>query len=139
MSDGIIDLRQLTTTQANMNEFIHKIKTLQAKYMDKPEKKKVSYASRYGEILSNYGTLTKEHHYFRYYDDILMLHVTVVKEKTDGLRIPKRFVVETESGHEVITQKDGVIASSTVEIILEGNDGFVSIIGLSEGDVLIAP
>jgi hypothetical protein len=66
------------TSFIKVNEFIHKIKTLQTKYMDKPEKKKVSHAGKYGEVLSNYATLTKEHHYFRYYEDILMLHVRVV-------------------------------------------------------------
>lgn len=75
--------------------FLGRIKTLQAKYMKEPEKKKVSYASKYGEILSNYGTLTKEHHYFRYYEDILLLHVRVVRQeveenilKLDTIKIP---------------------------------------------------
>jgi hypothetical protein len=75
--------------------FLDKIKSLQTKYMDKPEKKKVSYASRYGQILSNYETLSIEHHYFRYYDDILLLHVTVAREeiqdnilKLDTIKIP---------------------------------------------------
>lgn len=75
--------------------FIDRIKTLQAKHINKPMKKKVSYVSLYGDKLSNYTTLSKEHHYFRYYEDILMLHVTVVKEeveenifKLDPIKIP---------------------------------------------------
>lgn len=83
------------TTYVKINKFIDKIKSLQKKYMKEPEKKKVSYASRYGQILSNYETLSKEHHYFRYYEDILLLHVTVVREeiqdnilKLDTIKIP---------------------------------------------------
>ena len=75
--------------------FLDKIKILQAKYMNEPEKKKVSYANIYGDKLSNYETLAIEHGYFMYYDNILLLHVTLVKEevqenifKLDTIKIP---------------------------------------------------
>lgn len=63
----------------------------------------------------------------------------IISEEANGLRIPKRFLTKTESGYEVIVQKNGISASSTVEVILSGNDGFVSITGLDEGDIIIAP
>lgn len=63
----------------------------------------------------------------------------IIEEKTEGLRIPKRFIVETEKGYEVILQKDNGTANTTIEVIMEGNDGFVSIIGLNEGDIVVAP
>lgn len=63
----------------------------------------------------------------------------IIEEKTEGLRVPKRFVTETKTGHEVILQKENSVASTTVEVIMKGNDGFVSITGLNDGDVIIAP
>lgn len=75
--------------------FLDKIKSLKAKYMNEPEKKKVSYANIYGNKLSNYDTLAIEHGYFMYYDNILLLRVTLVKEevqesilKLDTIKIP---------------------------------------------------
>lgn len=63
----------------------------------------------------------------------------IIEEKTEGLRIPRRFLIETETGYEVLLQKDNREASTTIEVVMEGNDGFVSITGLNEGDIIIAP
>ncbi len=63
----------------------------------------------------------------------------IISEESNGLRIPKRFITETDTGHEVIIQENGFTATTSVEIVLEGNDGFVSIVGLNEGDIIIAP
>lgn len=63
----------------------------------------------------------------------------IVSEKNDGLRVPKRFVVETKDGHVVLIKENGSTASSTVKIELEGNDGYVAITGVNEGDILVAP
>ncbi|MCB9815710.1 efflux RND transporter periplasmic adaptor subunit [Candidatus Nomurabacteria bacterium] len=63
----------------------------------------------------------------------------IVREEATGLRVPKRFVTKTDSGYSVIVQSKNNIATSTIEVLLEGNDGFMSITGLSEGDILVAP
>jgi RND family efflux transporter MFP subunit len=63
----------------------------------------------------------------------------IIAETTDSLRVPKRFVSQTETGHEVLTLKDGTTASTTIEVILTGNDGYVAITGLTAGDTVVAP
>lgn len=63
----------------------------------------------------------------------------IITENNNVLRVPKRFVIKTETGHEVLLSKQGIVASSTVEIKVEGNDGFFAINGLNEGDILVAP
>lgn len=63
----------------------------------------------------------------------------IVSETTDGLRIPKRFVTKTTTGHAVLLRQNGTTATTTVEIVFEGNDGFMVVTGLTEGDTLVAP
>jgi HlyD family secretion protein len=64
----------------------------------------------------------------------------IVSQATDGLRVPKRFVTKTISGgYEVLLKQNDTIATTTVEVTFEGNDGFVVITGLTEGDTLVAP
>ncbi|MBP6881684.1 MAG: efflux RND transporter periplasmic adaptor subunit [Candidatus Pacebacteria bacterium] len=63
----------------------------------------------------------------------------IVSETNDGLRVPKRFVTKTATGHAVLRRQNEVVATTTVEVIFEGNDGFVVITGLTEGDTLVAP
>lgn len=63
----------------------------------------------------------------------------IIEERVDVLRVPKRFLVETESGFEVIKRAGDQNATSTVTLELEGNDGFVAIAGVNSGDVLVAP
>ena len=63
----------------------------------------------------------------------------IIAETEEGLRVPKRFVTEVDNGHEVVVINNNVRASTTVEIILEGNDGYFAITGLKEGDTVVAP
>ena len=64
----------------------------------------------------------------------------IIEESTDNLRIPKRFLIESvENIYEVLTLQNNTISSTTVEVILVGNDGFVAVTGLTAGDVLVAP
>ncbi len=63
----------------------------------------------------------------------------IISEKQDQLRVPKSFVTVTGDRYSVLTQEQDVHATSTIEIVLEGNDGYYAIVGLSEGDVVIAP
>ncbi len=60
-------------------------------------------------------------------------------EKTDTLRLPKRFISENENGYTVLTPQKQTTASTAVEVGFNGNDGFMEIIGLNEGDTVIAP
>mgnify|MGYP006289389781 CR=1 FL=1 len=63
----------------------------------------------------------------------------VVNEAQNALRLPKRFVVETRDGYEVRIQQGEQTASTTVEVLLIGNDGYVAITGLAAGVRVIAP
>lgn len=63
----------------------------------------------------------------------------IISEQTDSLRVPKRFLIETENGHAVLLRKDGLTATSTIKVELEGNDGYIAITGLNEGDIIVAP
>jgi RND family efflux transporter MFP subunit len=65
--------------------------------------------------------------------------IDIVVNELSGLRIPKRFVTETERGYEALVQTGNSTATTSIEVLLDGNDGFVSITGLSEGDVVVAP
>jgi len=63
----------------------------------------------------------------------------VVAEATDVLRIPKRFLT-TEGGSPAVRAIIGTaVATTTVVVELEGNDGYVAISGVREGDTLVAP
>jgi multidrug efflux pump subunit AcrA (membrane-fusion protein) len=64
----------------------------------------------------------------------------ITEESLDNLRIPTRFLTSSESGYEVLTQPAPNQTSTTsVELILKGNDGYAAITGLTEGDILVAP
>lgn len=64
----------------------------------------------------------------------------IVAQQKDVLRIPKRFLISDNDTYQVITQDNlETAATTTVEVGLVGNDGFVEIIGLTEGDTLLAP
>ncbi len=63
----------------------------------------------------------------------------ILAETTDQLRVPKRFVTNTESGYVVLLQRGTRVASTTVEVLMEGNDGYYALRGVVEGDTLVAP
>lgn len=63
----------------------------------------------------------------------------VVAETLDNLRIPKRFLIESTTGYEVLLKKDNIVATTSIEALFEGNDGFVAITGITEGDIIVAP
>jgi HlyD family secretion protein len=64
----------------------------------------------------------------------------IISEEADYVRIPKRFLIKSDSDtFSVLTKHDGKNSTTTVEVVLEGNDGYVSITGLAEGEVIIAP
>lgn len=64
----------------------------------------------------------------------------IIKSKDNVLRIPKRFVTTLTDGSQVVRKLDGgETATSSVEVLFSGNDGFMEVAGLSEGDVIVTP
>jgi RND family efflux transporter MFP subunit len=63
----------------------------------------------------------------------------ITAEQAKGVRVPKRFVTKTETGHVVLHKQGEQIATTTIEVIFEGNDGYLAITGITEGDILVAP
>ncbi len=64
----------------------------------------------------------------------------VINSKENVLRIPKRFVIIVpEGGYTVLRPNGEKTSTSSVEILFTGNDGFMEVEGLNEGDVVIAP
>ena len=63
----------------------------------------------------------------------------IISEAKEQLRVPKRFVFATDDGYKVLKQTGETTATTTVRVELEGNDGFIALTGLNEGDVLVAP
>ncbi|MFW6210198.1 MAG: efflux RND transporter periplasmic adaptor subunit, partial [Patescibacteria group bacterium] len=64
----------------------------------------------------------------------------IINAQADAPRIPRRFLIETATGHAVQQlQGDGSVSTTTVTVSLEGNDGYVAITGLSAGATVVAP
>ena len=61
-------------------------------------------------------------------------------ERSDTLRLPKRFVTKRDDGsYRVLVQSPEGPIERRIEVPFVGNDGFVAVSGLSEGDTAIAP
>ncbi len=64
----------------------------------------------------------------------------IIDEEESALRIPKRFLVKEPDGRYTVRIPNGTKTSTTtVELLFEGNDGYVAITGLNEGDTIVAP
>ena len=64
----------------------------------------------------------------------------IIKNKENVLRLPKRFITTSPNGSQVVLKLIGdKTATSSVEVLFTGNDGFMEVQGLNEGDVVIAP
>ena len=63
----------------------------------------------------------------------------IIEEREDTLRVPKRFVTKERGGYEVLVLRDEKTSTSSVEVVLEGNDGYMAITGVKSGDTLVAP
>ena len=57
----------------------------------------------------------------------------------DNLRIPQRFLTQTGSEYSVTIKNGDLLSTTSVTVILEGNDGFAAITGLNENDIIVAP
>lgn len=64
----------------------------------------------------------------------------VVDERRSVLRIPERFITHTDTGaYTVLVEERTTVVPVVVTRGFVGNDGFVEISGLNEGDVIVAP
>jgi len=64
----------------------------------------------------------------------------IISTKEDVLRIPKRFLIMEKNGsHSVLVREGTKAATSAVALVATGNDGFVEVEGLREGQIIIAP
>jgi RND family efflux transporter MFP subunit len=63
----------------------------------------------------------------------------IVFKVENTLRIPKRFVIMNNDTYSVQRQIGDTVATTTIEVTLEGNEGFVAITGLNAGDTVVAP
>jgi multidrug efflux pump subunit AcrA (membrane-fusion protein) len=63
----------------------------------------------------------------------------IFSEVVNTLRIPSRFLISDTSGFRVLKKNGEDVATTTIEVTLEGNDGFVAITGLIAGDTVVAP
>ena len=67
----------------------------------------------------------------------------IIREELEVLRIPKRFLVDNNGPALLLGTRDSRnnfrTVTTTMEIIMEGNDGYAAITGLNEGDIVVAP
>ncbi|MEM9336400.1 MAG: efflux RND transporter periplasmic adaptor subunit [Patescibacteria group bacterium] len=63
----------------------------------------------------------------------------IVEERVNVTRLPKRFVIEDNGVYSVMVMQGETKASTTVEVGVVGNDGYIEVIGLNVGDIIVAP
>jgi HlyD family secretion protein len=64
----------------------------------------------------------------------------VVARKENVLRVPRRFVIENPDGtYSVRVPRGSQTATTTINPEFSGNDGFIEVTGLKEGDTVVAP
>jgi RND family efflux transporter MFP subunit len=63
----------------------------------------------------------------------------IIEEMTNVLRIPKRFITKVDNGFAVLQKSGEQIATTTIEVLLEGNDGYYALTGLNAGDTIVSP
>ncbi len=64
----------------------------------------------------------------------------IVANTEEGVRIPKRFLQENNSTFSVLKRIDDTsYATTSVTVLLRGNDGYAAVTGINPGDILVAP
>lgn len=63
----------------------------------------------------------------------------LVESKENTYRLPKRFVITRQDRNFVLLEENGNVIEQEIGVGFSGNDGFVEVIGLKEGDLVIAP
>lgn len=63
----------------------------------------------------------------------------VVDERKDVLRLPNRFIITEEENVFVLLKNGENLSKTPIRIGFTGNEGFTEVIGLTEGDTVVAP
>jgi multidrug efflux pump subunit AcrA (membrane-fusion protein) len=63
----------------------------------------------------------------------------IFSETINTLKIPSRFLISNAGTFSVLRKSGETIATTTIGVTLEGNDGFIAVTGLTKGDTLVAP
>ncbi len=64
----------------------------------------------------------------------------IIGQTEAAARLPERFIETREDGTSVVVKKEGdLLATTSVEILFRGNDGFVSLSGLLAGEHVVLP
>ncbi len=63
----------------------------------------------------------------------------IIDKKENVLRIPKRFLIENGDEESILLLKNNESVKTKIEVGFIGNDGFIEITGLNEGDIVVAP
>lgn len=63
----------------------------------------------------------------------------IITEKTNVLRLPKRFLITTEDGQAVLTPNGAKTATTSITVDFIGNDSYAAVSGLPLGTTIIAP
>ncbi len=63
----------------------------------------------------------------------------VIDTRTEVVRIPRRFLSNEAGTYSVQLLTGNTIATSTISVVMIGNDGFAAITGLNPGDTIVAP
>ncbi len=63
----------------------------------------------------------------------------IINRTENALRIPKRYLMRNGNEMSVVTLEDTLLATTSVSIIREGNDGWVAIEGVPEGTIIVTP
>lgn len=63
----------------------------------------------------------------------------VITKITNTLRLPRRFVTTDSGESSVTTQSGSDLSTTTVQVLLSGDDGYIAIAGIKEGATVVAP
>ena len=63
----------------------------------------------------------------------------IIDQANDVIRIPKRFLIETDGQYSVLLQQGDNLATTSVDLVLAGNDGWVALSGITSGTTVVAP
>ena len=65
--------------------------------------------------------------------------INIIVEEKNSLRIPKRFLIETDGNYSVLVPDGSNTKAIPVTVEFIGNNGYVAVQGLNQGDIVIAP
>jgi multidrug efflux pump subunit AcrA (membrane-fusion protein) len=63
----------------------------------------------------------------------------VIEAHTDVVRIPKRYLVETDGSRSVLIPNDTETTQRPVRVVFTGNDGYIEVADIEPGTIIVAP